>query len=66
MRISPLGTDGEMDSEEFYDVHTDDEDDTLRETANGHVGILDLDDVRIHTWCTFHKWALPVIEPGAP
>ncbi|KAG6459575.1 uncharacterized protein LOC115449534 [Manduca sexta] len=36
---SVLGTDGEMDSEEFYDVHTDDdEDDTLQETLhNGHV-----------------------------
>ncbi|XP_013184265.2 uncharacterized protein LOC106130052 [Amyelois transitella] len=36
---SVLGTDGEMDSEEFYDVHTDEEDDTLREDIqrNGHV-----------------------------
>ncbi|XP_053622159.1 uncharacterized protein LOC128681888 [Plodia interpunctella] len=35
---SVLGTDGELDSEEFYDVHTDEEDDTLRETLhNGHV-----------------------------
>lgn len=35
---SVLGTDAEMDSEEFYDVHTDDdEDDTLREPlSNGH------------------------------
>ncbi|XP_072948629.1 uncharacterized protein [Epargyreus clarus] len=36
---SVLGTDGEMDSEEFYDVPTDDEDDTLRESLrNGHAG----------------------------
>ncbi|KAJ2943378.1 hypothetical protein O0L34_g12188 [Tuta absoluta] len=35
---SVLGTDGEMDSEEFYDVHTDDDDDTLREEINnGHI-----------------------------
>ncbi|XP_073965273.1 uncharacterized protein [Choristoneura fumiferana] len=32
---SVLGTDGEMDSEEFYDVHTDDDDDTLREGLRG-------------------------------
>ncbi|XP_047038846.1 DNA-binding protein modulo-like [Helicoverpa zea] len=34
------GTDGELDSEEFYDVPTDDdEDDTLRESLrNGHAG----------------------------
>ncbi|KAJ8706308.1 hypothetical protein PYW08_010934 [Mythimna loreyi] len=37
---SVLGTDGELDSEEFYDVPTDeDEDDTLREPlGNGHAG----------------------------
>lgn len=38
---SVLGTDGEMDSEEFYDVHTDDDedtDDTLQGSLrNGHV-----------------------------
>ncbi|XP_063836623.1 uncharacterized protein LOC135085753 [Ostrinia nubilalis] len=36
---SVMGTDHEMDSEEFYDVHTDDDDDdTLRESIrNGHV-----------------------------
>ncbi|KAL0809296.1 hypothetical protein ABMA28_011512 [Loxostege sticticalis] len=35
---SVIGTDHEMDSEEFYDVHTDDDDDdTLRESLkNGH------------------------------
>ncbi|XP_026739603.1 uncharacterized protein LOC113502291 [Trichoplusia ni] len=35
---SVLGTDGELDSEEFYDVPTDeDDDDTLRESLrNGH------------------------------
>ncbi|CAK1593045.1 unnamed protein product [Parnassius mnemosyne] len=44
---SVVGTDVEMDSEEFYDVHTDeDEDDTLRETLkNGHAaGNLTLDE----------------------
>ncbi|KAM3956250.1 LOW QUALITY PROTEIN: uncharacterized protein ACR2FA_009799 [Aphomia sociella] len=42
---SVLGTDGEMDSEEFYDVHTDDEDDTLRETIrNGTVSPEQLDE----------------------
>lgn len=61
-RLCPCtGTDGEMDSEEFYDVHTDDEDDTLKETANGHVGILDLDDVSIHVLIStvhFLNWSL--------
>ncbi|KAJ0182940.1 hypothetical protein K1T71_000916 [Dendrolimus kikuchii] len=45
---SVLGTDGEMDSEEFFDVHTDDEedsDDTLRGAlGNGHVLNDTLDD----------------------
>ncbi|XP_013143390.1 PREDICTED: uncharacterized protein LOC106107194 [Papilio polytes] len=41
---SVIGTDGEMDSEEFYDVPTDDEDDTLRESLrNGHAANLTLD-----------------------
>ncbi|CAG9794507.1 unnamed protein product [Diatraea saccharalis] len=43
---SVLGTDHEMDSEEFYDVHTDeDDDDTLRDVVhNGRpAGTLDLD-----------------------
>ncbi|XP_050678318.1 uncharacterized protein LOC126974748 [Leptidea sinapis] len=36
---SQAGTDIEMDSEEFYDVPSDD-DDTLRETRNGHASTL--------------------------
>ncbi|XP_063545521.1 uncharacterized protein LOC134753540 [Cydia strobilella] len=41
---SVLGTDHELDSEEFYDVHTDDDDDTLRESLrNGHAHELDDD-----------------------
>ncbi|XP_022824275.1 uncharacterized protein LOC111354887 [Spodoptera litura] len=44
---SVLGTDGELDSEEFYDVPTDDDDDdTLRESLrNGHVAELKDDEV---------------------
>lgn len=42
---SVLGTDGEMDSEEFYDVHTDDDDDTLRESLrNGTISPDQLDE----------------------
>ncbi|XP_035455982.1 uncharacterized protein LOC118280205 [Spodoptera frugiperda] len=43
---SVLGTDGELDSEEFYDVPTDDDDDdTLRESLrNGHVAELKDDE----------------------
>ncbi|KPI96425.1 hypothetical protein RR46_12455 [Papilio xuthus] len=42
---SVIATDGEMDSEEFYDVPTDDEDDTLRESLrNGHAAKLTLDE----------------------
>ncbi|XP_049883942.1 uncharacterized protein LOC126379276 [Pectinophora gossypiella] len=41
---SIVGTDGELDSEEFYDVHTDESDDTLKETRNGHAGPSDLDE----------------------
>ncbi|CAB3257519.1 unnamed protein product [Arctia plantaginis] len=45
---SVVGTDGEMDSEEFYDVPTDeDDDDTLRESMrNGHTSDL-LDEVSV-------------------
>ncbi|XP_014371680.2 uncharacterized protein LOC106721282 [Papilio machaon] len=42
---SVIATDGEMDSEEFYDVPTDDEDDTLRESLrNGNAAKFTLDD----------------------
>ncbi|XP_059057177.1 uncharacterized protein LOC131850826 [Achroia grisella] len=41
---SVLGTDGEMDSEEFYDVHTDEDDDTLRESIRNGTISPDLDE----------------------
>ncbi|KAF9417067.1 hypothetical protein HW555_005765 [Spodoptera exigua] len=46
-QLKELSTDGELDSEEFYDVPTDDDDDdTLRESLrNGHVAELKDDEV---------------------
>ncbi|XP_041970174.1 uncharacterized protein LOC121726756 isoform X2 [Aricia agestis] len=42
---SLIGTDIEMDSEEFYDVPSDEDDSTLRESvSNGIAAIDDLDD----------------------
>jgi hypothetical protein len=50
-----------MDSEEFYDVNTDeDEDDTLRESLkNGHVpGTDELDEVSVQ-YCKCHRISMP-------